>query len=520
MAATAMRWATKMLPRSNLDINLADLALLTDLSADEAARQRAIQRARNYHAGHQLVRLTDRLRSFLKDVRGGQDSDFLRLNVARTVTTAVTERLIVTGLQGADPALQQWAWRVWQRNRLDVGQDELHEMTVRDGEAFVLVSWDNARGMPRLVPHPRYTDAHLDDPRMGSAIRAADDPQRLVGDGVGCKAFYPDDDLSMPMEYATKRWVERRWVGGKLQVRQRLTLYRPHQVEKYELRGRGLEPIKDDPAEPWPIPWVDQAGQPLGIPVIHVRNAGLQCEAWEAIPLQNAINKLLVDLLTAADETAFRIFYALGFIPTTDGEKPRSDKSNWWRLQPGQIVGTTKAANEAEFGAVDGADIQNLITPIKELIGWTAMVTDTPVSRFIATAQVAAEGTLKQQEGPLVNKVRKRQTLIGNGWEDALLLGARLHNLYGPQGRPLVTDAEELLQTSWAPAETRDETAHIEAVALKREKLAIPVEQAWREAGYSEEQIATMRESPEYQARLALISLGSSAPQGGTSSGE
>lgn len=493
-----------MLPRSDLDVNPADLAHLMALSADEAARQRAIVRARRYHAGEQFVRLTDRLRSFLRDTRGGQDSDYLRLNVTRTVVQAVIERLLVKSFASADPELSRWAWDVWQRNRMDVAQDELHEMVIRDGEAFVLVSWDNHAGIPRFVPHPRWTDVSLD--QQGTTLRTSEDlAGQVVGDGFGCRAFYPDDDLSQPMSYATKRWVETRIVNGKLKSRRRLTVYHPDRVEKYELVGSGARPIQDPGDSSWPLSWVDRRGQPLGIPVIHFRNAGLQCEAWEAIPLQNAINKLLVDLLTASDETAFRIFYALGFIPTTDGEKPRADRSNWWKLQPGQIVGTSKPASETTFGAVDGADLQNLIAPLERLIIWTAMVTDTPVSRFIVTGQVAAEGTLKQQEGPLVNKVRKRQALIGNGWEDCLYLGRRLHNTFstGP-----AFDEAALLSTAWEPAETRDELEMLEGLALKREKLQMPIEEIWREAGYSEEQIARMQQSPEYQARLALLSLG------------
>lgn len=489
--------------------NLADLAYLISASLDEQARQAAIVRARNYHDGRQFVRLTDRLRQFLRDVPGAQDSDCLRLNICRTVVQAVIERLLVQHFLCADDATAAWAWQIWQVNRMDVGQDEIHEATIRDGEAFVLVSWNNATSTPRFVPHPRYTAMETETEHGTSMATTA--LQRAyageAGEGAGCMASYPDDDLSQPMERASKRWTEEyRDAQGRRKARQRLTVYYPDRVEKYVLGG-SWQPITDSPDEPWPIPWLARDGTALGIPVIHFRNQGLRCEAWDAIPLQNAINKLLIDLMSASDETAFRIFYALGFVPTTDGAPPKADQSNWWKLRPGEIVGTSRAASEAAFGAVDGADLRTLMEPLNQLIYYAAMVTDTPVSRFITTAQVAAEGTLKQQEAPLINKIRKRQSLLGNGWEDVLTMARRLHNVFS--AAPAL-DETALISCAWEPAETRDEAAHIASVALKREKLAIPVEQAWREAGYSEEQIVQMQQSPEYQARLALMSLGAS----------
>lgn len=496
-----------MLPRSTLDVNVADLAYLMSRSLDEQARQRAIVRARNYHDGRQFVRLTERLREFLRDVPGAQDADCLRLNICRTVVAAVTERLLVRRFSCADADMSAWSWTVWQANRMDVGQDDAHEGAIRDGEAFVLVSWDNARRIPRLAVHPRYIDVDLED-EHGTAMMTL--RQRLTysggeaGAGWGCRAHYPDDDPGQPMERATKIWTQEYRERGQRRARRRMTVYYPDRVEKYVMGG-DWQPITDDPAEPWPIPWRDRNGQPLGIPLVHLRNQGMRCEAWDAIPLQNGINKLLIDLMSASDETAFRIFYALGFIPTTDGAAPKPDKSNWWKLQPGQIVGTTRPASEASFGAIEGADLQNLLAPINQFILWAAMATDTPPSRFIATAQVAAEGTLKQQNEPLINKCRKRQALLGNGWEDVLALARRLHNTFGP-GPTL--DEAALIACEWEPAETRDEEVHVKSVALKRDKLSIPVEQAWREVGYSEEEIAQMQQSPEYAARLALISLG------------
>ena len=494
--------------------DVVTLSLMHALAEDEIHRQRTIVRSRRYYGGpEQHVKLTDRLRALFRDGPGLTDAEMLRLNIVKTVVKAVTERLLVTAFPCDVPEVSAFCWRVWQQNRMDQHEDTLHTAVLRDGEAFLLVTWDGTR--PRLVPHDTWVDADIRGlGTRGGARPAGLGPERGTGMGVGCKAFWEDDDPSQPLRFVSKRWIEERWGDGTLTRTQRLTLYYPDRVEKYAWQGGHYEPYQDagDPA--WPLPWVDRQGRPLGVAMVPFLNHEREPEALEAIPLQNAVNKLLVDLMTASDETAFRIFYALGFIPTTDGAPPKADKSNWWQLQPGQIVGTARPASETAFGAIDGADLRTLIEPLNQLIFYTAMATDTPVSRFLATAQIAAEGTLKQQEAPLVNKIRKRQSLIGNGYEDALLLACRVQQTFGAANVLPVNLDTVTLDTQWEPAETRDERELIEGLALKREKLGVPLEQIWREAGYTEEQIAAMQASPEYQARLGLLSLGGSLTTG------
>ena len=479
------------------DLDLVRMSVLEALADTERQRQMTIARSRRYVSGSgQFVKLTERLRTILRDMPGLHDADLLRLNVVRTVLKAVAERLLVTGFPSDQPEVSAFCWRVWQQNRMDQHADHLHTQILRDGEAYLLVWWDGTR--PRLTVHEAWVDADIETSPFGSGL------------GIGCRAFWDDDDPSGRLRAVSKRWIEETWdERGTLTRRRRLTVYYPERVEKFVWGKGGYEPHQDpDDRGVWPLPWVDLQGQPLGIAMIPVVNPEREPEVLEAIPLQNAVNKLLVDLMTASDETAFRIFYALGFIPTTDGGPPKADKSNWWQLQPGQIVGTPRPASETAFGAIDGADLRSLIEPLNQLIYWTAMVTDTPVSRFISTAQVAAEGTLKQQEAPLVNKIRKRQALYGNGYEDALLLACRLQATFGA-GRVALPDlAEVVLDTQWEPAETRDEGELMESLALKREKLGVPLVQIWREAGYTEEQIEAMEASPEHQARLGLLALG------------
>jgi len=462
------------------------------LAQEEQRRQEGIVLARLYYAGEHDVPLTDRQKEFLGFQDGGNER--FALNYCKTIVRAIAERLIVAGFSGNGPAgaafsEQAWAW--WQANRADGLQGRVHQRTVRDGEYFVFVDWDAAAGRPVWRLHPRYTDA------------------TVQGTGFGCKAFYPDGDPDQQMEYASKRWTETVTdERGRRETRQRMTLYHPDRVEKYILATTNSEagwvPYAEDDGQ-WPLPWIDRQGRPLGIPIVHFRNnPDLQTELWDAIPVQDAINKCALDILATADATGFRMLVALGFYPTTDGLPPESDGSNYLEVHPGCWIGTTKAPGDANVFALDAADLRPMIELLLEMVLDLARVTDTPVSRFQPTRQIAAEGTLKQQEGPLLAKVRDRQTSFGNSWEDVLYLSRRLANTFGGAG----LDEDVLLSTQWEPAETRDEKAFLEGLALKRDKLGVPQVMIWREAGYSQEEIDEMMASDEYQARVGMLRMG------------
>jgi hypothetical protein len=449
-----------------------ELAYSAWLAGEEATRQSNISLARDYYAGDHDVPLTERQKEYLGF---NEDESRFALNYCATVVDAVVDRLIVSTFSSENDTLAGDTWDWWQQNRMDEKQRNVHKNAVRDGEAFVIVDWDDEQERPRFSPHPRYVDA------------------AQGGDGYGCKAHYPDDDPSQSMLYASKRWTEK--VDGREQ--QKMNVYHPDRVEKYELKSDGDE-------SDWrlidTVPWVTgmtvneegeleiagDGGEPLGIPVIHFRNPSRQTELWDAIPIQDAVNKTALDILAAADTAGFPIFVAKGFTPTTDGKAPDSDGDNYIQLFPGAMV---EVHQDGDLDRVGMADLSPMLATLDNLVLKLAQITDTPTSRFQVTKQIAAEGTLKQQEEPLLSKVRVRQTLFGNSWEDVLYMARVLYNEFGDGDLP----ADELVEAQWEPAETRDGKAKAEELGLKVEKLGIPLEQAWREAGYSQEEIDQMK---------------------------
>lgn len=440
-----------------MTMNDFDLTLRDAYHHADLQQQRDILRARRYYAGEHGVTLPPRLQQFI--------GPGFRLNASRTVISALVERLHLRGFGDqqpeqatarAHPRVAAWAGAVWQHNRMDARQDAVHTAALRDGETFVIVDWDVEHDQPRFSPHPRFT-----------ALEAG-------GDGFGVYLVHPDDDPARPPLAAVKQWAEQ--VDG--QQRLRRTVYYPDRVARYAHDGRGWQPYRPDDG-PWPLPWLDLHGQPLGIPVVAFRNPDRRPEAWDALPLQDALNKTLIDLLSTADHSAFQVLVALGWVPTTDARPPAADGSNRLTIDPGQIIGTTRPKTEADLKALPPADLGPLLDLAQQLLLWLALVSDTPITRFITTRQVASEQTLRQQEEPLLIKVRSRQTRYGNAWEDAMQLARRLANTFGAAALPPDTPIEAL----WAPASRRPDPQQLTEWRTKA-ALGVPQAQLWREMGY------------------------------------
>lgn len=472
---------------------LENQAYLAARYNDEAAYQREIMQARRYDAGQQFVALTARLRMFLGGDANDNSADYarLRLNVCRIVLSSVVDRLILAGMDSDERPVQlrdpggetrtvkpvaAWAWRVWQQNRMDAKQRAAHEAVLRDSEAFVLVDWNNAQQRPRLIPHQRYVDGD-----MG-------------GDANGCKAFYRNDDPDQDLLFVTKRWSDILVSGGSRTSRQRLTIYYHDRIEKYAGLPGAWGEVKDDPAEPWPIPWLHRDGSPLGIPIAHGRSsAGM--EAREAWPLQNAINKVFVDLMAESDIAAFRILAAFGW-------KPVDKRGNPLPIEPGTWVGSENPNGTIQ--EIAGADLSQFLNVIDSLMFKVATVTDTPVSRFIVTKQVAAEGSQKEQSGPLLNKIRNRSGELGNMWEDAFSIARRLENTFGTGER---LDETAQLSAQWEPLEARDEAAEI-AKAEAYDRLGLPLALIARVLGLTPEETAAWQAEKDRRARVAAQTFG------------
>ena len=438
------------------------------LTLEEQLRQQKVVALRDYYDGAQGAQVTERLREFMPSLAKGFE---FKINVVSTIIQAITEHLNVKAWDSKNATLSDWAEDVWEANEMEAKQDDVHENVLVDGEYFVLVSWSEEKGMAEWTPTRAYTS-----PEVG-------------GDGYGCRMVYTQNDVNQPALYAIKRWSETDARGHIVEYK---TVYYADRIEKY-FRDGTLEWLRrPSPDGEWPTPWVDENGEPLGIPVIHFTNKSEESEIEDVLAIQDAVNKSAIDTLISSDLTAFRIYIALGWIPTTDGQPPKEDGSNWASIEPGKLYGTTRNKSEADFKAIEPPEetVNGLSTLTQQFIIWGALTTGTPVNRVITTKLIASDETLKQQEKPLENKVALRRALFGSKWKSCMNLSRKLHNLYSDEGE---LDLKEKIKPVWG---SRIHTDKEELSALEsKQRLGIPQEQLWLEMGYSQAKVAQFAQS-------------------------
>ena len=391
---------------------LIQLAYLAWLESLEILRGDLYSEFRDYYEGIQLTQLTARMRKFLELT---ESQDF-RINVCPIVVDALAEKLKVAKFtcEGQDDIYADW----WRKSRMDALQSVVHVATIRDGDTYVLVEWDNLKQRPSFYQENAYNGVE------------------------GTHIVYSDERRSTPV-VGVKRWTIQ---TGEKTLTRRTNLYYDDRIEKYTDLGSGKDwsqfvEEEGDFAGQWPIPWTKKDGSPIGIPIIHFRNRDLGysygiSELNDVVVLQNAGNKALIDLLAAADTTGFQMTWATGLSPTDSVV-----------VAPGILLKSTNP--DVKFGVIPAAPLNGLQSLKDSIIADIAKITRTPLSYFQLTGQVAAAGTLKEQRSGLVSKALDRQVVFGNAWEDVMHVGRKLNNTFGTTQM----DEEVEIQTLWVDDE-------------------------------------------------------------------
>ena len=453
-------------------------------------RHNQILLARSYHNGIQPIYLTDRQKEYL-DLHS--DNQFC-LNVTRLVTTALVDELNVVGFstdetEDKDGVKKQaeWLWDVWNQNKMDAQQSDVHETAVSESEAFLILDWDAVKKYPVMVFHERYTSTEANAWEGKWSDLSMETKVAMTGTGQGVWMVYENDDPNMEAVAAVQQWMEINYdETGKPEPRLRRTIYYPDRIERFYYVGPEWVALQE------PQAWLDKSKKPLGIPVIHFKNRNLRPEAWDAIPPQDAINKTWVDILGTADLAGYPLFILLGLYPTTDGKAPAADGSNVWSVGPAQMLGNASVkGGEGSVQKFEGSDPTPLMDTLKDQIMMVANITGTPASSFITTAQVASEKTLKEQDRKLRKRAENRMILFGDAWEQAMIMARRIAVNIGNED----LDEDVTIETVWKNLTTLDD--------LRGEmELGIPQETLWEGLGKSPEEIAAIKSSTMYLIAL------------------
>jgi len=421
---------------------------LTRLNRELSVRRRDIARYDDYYEGkHPLLFASEKFRKAF----GGLFRDFAD-NWCGIVIDAVEERLDVDGFRvGEEPEADKDIWRIWQENALDAESQIAHTEALVAGEASVLV-W------PGKDPAtPEITIEHAS--QMIVAFEAGSRRKRAA---------------------ALKCWLDDSGYAFT-------TLYLPTELYKYRsdqkiASGYGMSGIRwverEIDGEPSVIP------NPLGdVPVVPIINRPRllkpgSSEIRTVMPMQDAVNKELADLIIASEFTSFRQRYVTGMEMPRDPEtkqpvepfKPAADRL-WWSEDP-----------DAKFGEFGETNLENYVKVIEMLVQHIASQTRTPPHYFYLSGQFPSGEAIKSAETGLVAKARRKMRHFGDAWEEAMRLALKAAGKKVP----------DVIETVWGDPEPRTEGEHIDAL-LKQQSFGVPNEVLWEKAGYTPTEIERMK---------------------------
>ncbi len=413
---------------------------------DQSERYR---RAERYYEGRQdLAFATEKFRSTF----GTLFREFA-LNLCPAICDTVRDKLRVTGFSldvadAKDNGTARDTRRIWADNRMRRRSGEVHKESLKCGDAYAIV-WPDETGKAAIYPN-----------------RA-----------LGCTVFY-DDERPGEIIRAAKYWQ-------RADKRIRLNLFFPDRIEKFVSADESEQGVPEAGRFVSFVSGGRQAAafdtgtvpNPFGrMPVFHfANNADLgmpgRSELEPAMPIQDGLNKSVLDMLVAMEYAAFRQRWAAGIEVEYDenGEAVAPFRAGVERIWMSQN-------SDTRFGDFDTADLQQFLAVKDSFRTDMALVTGTPLHYFTPILQGFRSGeNLKRSESRFLSKVRDRQAAFGQTWAEVMQFALRI------EGR----GHGERLLTEWEDPAPLSERELLENILLKK-RIGLDSEQALIEAGYGQ----------------------------------
>lgn len=353
------------------------------------------------------------------------------------VVNAHVDRLKVTGFTARNKGVGKRAQELWDRNSMDKRENDLEREYFGMGDGYVIVEKHPVTGRVNIWPNK----------------------------AANMRVYYSDEQPG-EIEFAVKAWLLN---TGYL----RLNIYRRGFIDKYITVNRAPAGMPmstkaferyEVADEPWPVP----TGIVDTVPVFHIAN-----DAWtgeygvselkHVIPLQNALNKAVTDLLVAMETGAFPQRAILGVDPGPEPDAASVAKMQRYELGIDRILEVVgQNAKIAEFQAIA---LAQFIASAEFLDTTISRVTRVPVHWLKMTGDFPSGTALRMAESPYISKLENRQSgsgeVIGNIQAYALRLDG-------------VADPGEVTPV-WKSAAPRSIEEEME-LALQKQSLGIPLE--------------------------------------------
>lgn len=445
------------LTRGAAQISDLDLAVATLL-----AKTKYYTTYFDYYEGRQpLVYSRQRLREIFREI----DARFSQ-NWCAVVIDSVLERIQLQRITVADNEAQTAQLDgLLSASSLLLEADDTHLAALVTGEGYVIVWPDEETNRP---------EAYYNDPRNVHVFYEGDRPR-------------------------VKRFACKWWIGDDNY--RYLTLYYPDRLEYYRSRkavrslSRGTIGAGSDVSSAKAFEEPAIAGNPYGtIPVFHFRRDRrlVSSELQNVIEPQDAVNKLLADMMVAAEFGAFKQRWA---ITNADTSQLRNAPNIIWGIPPED--GEGQPASVGEFG------ITPLDNYIKAVDKWTtaiAIISRTPKHYFFGQGGDPSGEALIAMESPLNHKAQRYIDRFTAVWSEVAQF-------------MLLLDGTTVDSNAIIPHFDRPETIQPYTQSLITKELVgagVPLLWQMEQQGYTGQEIAALEEARQQEQQAAQARLAES----------
>lgn len=448
------------------DASMALKYLLT-LDARLKARNPQIQLWEKYYEGeHRLQFATARFKSTF----GSLFHEFAD-NWCELIVNASVERMHILGFRVGDDSdeADTDAEAIWRDNCLDADSRMAHTEAVKLGHAYVLVDGENKAydtDSPQItIEHPSQAIVFHDPTNFRH--RLAGLKEWIDEDGRVCATAYLPDCIY--------RFEAQDKAGQHNQAALRASgLVTPADyisTPSSEVNGAGT------------LEWVPRRGVPFEVentlkvvPLIPLRNnptlkMGGRSDIAVVIPLQDAVNKQIADMMIASEFASFAQRWATGLEVPKDPQTGKALETGAFLASVGRVWASEHP--DAKFGQFEASDLKNYVHSIEMLIQHVAALTRTPPHYLLGQSGAFPSGdSLTATETGLVAKTDAKKVDANPTWTEAQKLAFRAK---GNEEK-----AKSVVETLWADSEQRIRSQRIDG-AVKLTTLGVPQQAIWED---------------------------------------
>lgn len=433
------------------------------------AKQTAIQRYENYYSGnHPFNFASAKFRSTF-----GERLRNMRDNLCKTVVKAPADRLEVIGF-GSDKssAVYNTSWEIWKRSQMPQMSKRVHRDAFKTGNGFVVV-WFGADGKAAIVKQDPRNCAVFYNPET-NRVEIGAKIWRGIDDFIYLTVYYPD----RIEKYISKRTYKEN--GNTF----------PKTIQAFARRtvGAGVDVDGKPINEPWPVP-----NNFNRCPMFHF---GLESSILDdVIPLNDALNKSIADLLVSSEANSLRQRWSAGISYETDEETgdqiiPFKPTSQW----------ATTADSEAKFGAFPDATLADFLNTIKDFRSEIASVAGIPHYYFeMTTGDFPSGEALTKAESRFTSTIEDAQGDFGEPWAGVMELALLIDGHSIDDDKTPADSAQDdvaagesktgsQIETQWKPAAPMSENEKWD-LAQKKKTVGLSIQRILSELGYSDADI-------------------------------